>query len=89
MPFLDDIESVSCGQHHNIALSKSGKIFVWGDNKFGQLGLDPTISPIVHVPQELQISCPEKPGLPSTLFAGWTHSVIQTGISINFLKMES
>lgn len=78
VPFLDDIGSVSCGQHHTVALSKSGKIFVWGDNKFGQLGLDPTIHPVVYEPQELQIPSTAEKGLPSTLFAGWTHSVTQT-----------
>ncbi|XP_034230431.1 secretion-regulating guanine nucleotide exchange factor [Thrips palmi] len=78
VPFLDDIVGISCGQHHNIALSKSGKIFVWGDNRFGQLGLDPAIHPVVYTPHELQISLPEIKGLPSALFAGWTHSVVLT-----------
>ncbi|XP_071953933.1 probable E3 ubiquitin-protein ligase HERC4 [Antedon mediterranea] len=29
---------VSCGSHHSIALTKEGKIFSWGSNKYGQLG---------------------------------------------------
>ncbi|XP_075072549.1 putative E3 ubiquitin-protein ligase HERC4 isoform X2 [Mixophyes fleayi] len=33
------IVQVSCGHHHSLALSKESEIYVWGDNRFGQLGL--------------------------------------------------
>ena len=44
--FFDQIEvtivSISCGDSHSMALSKSGQLFVWGDNQFGQLGRNNT-----------------------------------------------
>lgn len=35
------IQSVSCGQAHNIALTALGTILVWGSNTHGQLGCGP------------------------------------------------
>lgn len=72
---------VSCGQNHSLALSNTGKIFVWGDNKFGQLGLDPTVQRFVYKPQELPLSnVQDMKGNPSSIYAGWTHSVLVTGM---------
>lgn len=36
---LPVISSVSCGLFHTAALSTNGEVFVWGDNRYGQLGL--------------------------------------------------
>lgn len=33
------IIAVSCGHHHSLALSKSGYVYSWGHNAFGQLGI--------------------------------------------------
>ncbi|XP_039591074.1 probable E3 ubiquitin-protein ligase HERC4 isoform X2 [Polypterus senegalus] len=33
------IVQVACGYYHSLALSKDSKIFSWGQNKYGQLGL--------------------------------------------------
>jgi len=35
---LDNIEAVSFGSHHVVALTKDGNIYTWGDNDEGQLG---------------------------------------------------
>ncbi|XP_074130227.1 putative E3 ubiquitin-protein ligase HERC6 isoform X2 [Sminthopsis crassicaudata] len=35
----DKIIQVSCGHYHSIALTQGGKVFSWGDNDHGQLGL--------------------------------------------------
>nr|CAD7263232.1 unnamed protein product [Timema shepardi] len=51
---LPNIQKVVCGQHHTIAQSLDGRIFGWGDNKHGQLGLDPSTHPYVYTPLELQ-----------------------------------
>jgi len=40
----DSIISISCGGNHVIALSPSDKIYVWGHNGYGQLGLGDTIN---------------------------------------------
>ncbi|XP_078386063.1 putative E3 ubiquitin-protein ligase HERC4 [Cetorhinus maximus] len=36
---LRNIIQVACGNHHSLALSKDGKLFAWGQNTYGQLGL--------------------------------------------------
>ena len=36
--FNERIIQIKCGFKHSIALSQNGKIFVWGNNSFGQLG---------------------------------------------------
>ncbi|XP_028968234.1 probable E3 ubiquitin-protein ligase HERC4 [Galendromus occidentalis] len=33
------LSQIACGANHSMVLSKSGVIFVWGSNRFGQLGL--------------------------------------------------
>lgn len=35
---LYDIQKVQSGQNFSMALNKEGKVFVWGNNNFGQLG---------------------------------------------------
>jgi alpha-tubulin suppressor-like RCC1 family protein len=32
------IKKICCGANHSLALSKSGHVFAWGDNEFGQIG---------------------------------------------------
>lgn len=34
------IKQISCGQYHCLALSFSGDIYCWGDDEYGQLGLN-------------------------------------------------
>lgn len=31
---------IKCGFHHNIALTESGRIYGWGLNNYGQLGVN-------------------------------------------------
>lgn len=46
-----DITAVAAGDYHSVALDKEGRLFTFGDNSYGQLGLDFNIdSNIVDVP---------------------------------------
>jgi tRNA A-37 threonylcarbamoyl transferase component Bud32 len=36
----EKIVMISCGELHSLALTESGRVFGWGDNLFGQLGVD-------------------------------------------------
>jgi hypothetical protein len=36
----EKIVMISCGGWHSLALTESGRVFGWGDNTFGQLGVD-------------------------------------------------
>ena len=33
-----EIKKISAGDSHSLAIDKSGNLWVWGDNSFGQLG---------------------------------------------------
>lgn len=37
--FPAGIVQVACGENHSAALGLDGRLFTWGRNKFGQLGL--------------------------------------------------
>ncbi len=59
-----DVVQVFCGGHHyagfSAVLSSDGRVFVWGDNSFGQLGFDskkkPCLAPQALVLQEKAVS---------------------------------
>lgn len=34
------VTQISTGDYHSLALTKDGRVFAWGDNSFGQLGVD-------------------------------------------------
>ncbi len=36
----EKIVMISCGVWHSLALTKSGRIFGWGSNRYGQLDVD-------------------------------------------------
>ena len=35
---LTDVQAVSVGDHHSMALTRNGYLFAWGHNRCGQLG---------------------------------------------------
>jgi alpha-tubulin suppressor-like RCC1 family protein len=36
----EEIASVSCGAFHTLAVSRSGKLFAFGEGKYGKLGIN-------------------------------------------------
>ncbi|XP_050301465.1 secretion-regulating guanine nucleotide exchange factor-like [Anthonomus grandis grandis] len=72
VPDLEDVISVASGQHHTLALRENGTILSWGENKFGQLGVDPNVANS-FIPLEVF----HHDGLES-VYAGWTHSAALT-----------
>ncbi|XP_032188747.1 probable E3 ubiquitin-protein ligase HERC6 isoform X3 [Mustela erminea] len=69
---LADIKiiQVSCGHHHSLALSEDGRLFAWGSNSHGQLGLGKEC-PSQASPQRVQFL----DGIPLTqVAAGGAHS---------------
>lgn len=68
VPELNDVISTASGQHHTLALRENGTVLSWGENKFGQLGVDPNVANS-FIPLEVF----HHEGLTS-VFAGWTHS---------------
>ncbi|KAJ8956887.1 hypothetical protein NQ318_014304 [Aromia moschata] len=48
VPDLEDVISVASGQHHTVVLRENGTVLSWGENKFGQLGVDPNVANITR-----------------------------------------
>jgi hypothetical protein len=48
------INDIECGAYHSLAITKSGKMYGWGDNGCGQLGLGKK-KPKIFVPSEISI----------------------------------
>lgn len=44
---------VCCGWDSSAALTRNGELYVWGSNRYGQLGLDPSIFPLVPHPRKI------------------------------------
>lgn len=72
VPELEDVISVASGQHHTVVLKENGTVLSWGENKFGQLGLDPVLLNS-FVPMEVF----SHEGL-EKVYTGWTHSAAVT-----------
>ncbi|KAB8659306.1 hypothetical protein FH972_026195 [Carpinus fangiana] len=36
------VSKIACGDHHSVALDRQGRVFTWGDNQRGQLGIGDT-----------------------------------------------
>ena len=61
---FEKIDSISCGYRHSLALTQTGKVYAWGQNYWGQLGLKDTKieskPKLVEMPNNVsvkQISC--------------------------------
>lgn len=49
-----NIVQVACGFKHSLVLTDGGKLFSFGDNEFGQLGLGPSAGERVLTPQPME-----------------------------------
>lgn len=47
-----DIKSISSGDYHSCSVDSDSKVYCWGDNKYGQLGVDPSTKSISKIPVE-------------------------------------
>lgn len=73
VPDMEQVVSIASGQHHTVVLKDGGTVITWGDNKYGQLGLDPNQAANQFVPTEVfSDESFEK------VYAGWTHTAALT-----------
>jgi len=75
----DTILHVTCGAYHSACLTRSGKIFIWGDNKHGQItvslsGGSSIMCPYPHCIDQQYFA--HKPV--SRIVSGWTHILAET-----------
>ncbi|XP_058109498.1 ultraviolet-B receptor UVR8-like isoform X2 [Magnolia sinica] len=62
-------KTVSCGARHNAIVTEDGKVFCWGWNKYGQLGLGDMIDR--NTPSQV----PLDDVLPTKVACGWWHTL--------------
>ncbi|KAH9766854.1 Regulator of chromosome condensation (RCC1) family protein [Citrus sinensis] len=71
-PSLENVhsKSVSCGARHTAVIADDGKVFCWGWNKYGQLGLGDVIDR--NIPSQVTIEgC-----VPRNVACGWWHTLL-------------
>ncbi|VVD01437.1 unnamed protein product [Leptidea sinapis] len=74
VPVLKSITHVSCGQNHTVAWSSDEKaLYVWGDNKHGQLLLNPEKYKKIYKPEKIDIDVRKKV---KKLVSGWTNVLL-------------
>ncbi|KAK6632395.1 hypothetical protein RUM44_007437 [Polyplax serrata] len=59
---VSDCVDVSCGEWHCIVRTSKGEFYSWGNNHFGQLGLDPEIIKFSKKPVKINLSLPNREG---------------------------
>lgn len=64
---------VCCGWDSSAALTRNGELYVWGSNRYGQLGLDPSGFPSVPQPRRISIG-----GRIKNISMGLRHTAIVT-----------
>ncbi|CAN6977807.1 hypothetical protein BRARA_I03809 [Brassica rapa] len=65
-----NIKTISCGARHTAVIADEGKVFCWGWNKYGQLGLGDVIDR--NAPSEVRI----KDCVPKNIACGWWHTLL-------------
>ncbi|KAL6443146.1 hypothetical protein ACFW04_002830 [Cataglyphis niger] len=82
----ENIENVVCGQYHTVVITKNQKnmynIYVFGDNKHGQLGFYPKTFSETRLWQPICISLPGMQiDTPIQIHAGWSHiNILSDGV---------
>ncbi|XP_014230032.1 ultraviolet-B receptor UVR8 [Trichogramma pretiosum] len=74
VPGLDNVSSVSCGQYHTVICTNDNKVFAWGDNRYGQLGVD--ISKFKQTTKPMEVEGLKNFGICKEVYCAWTHSAI-------------
>ena len=67
---LDDVRIVAAGNNHSLAVTMDGRVFAWGDNSYGQLGLG---SLVTGSNEPVQVVLPGG-ALARSVVAGYDHS---------------
>ncbi|XP_047152230.1 ultraviolet-B receptor UVR8-like isoform X1 [Vigna umbellata] len=71
-PSLENIhaKNISCGARHTALVTEGGRVFCWGWNKYGQLGLGDVVDR--NVPSEVTI----EGFVPKSVACGWWHTLL-------------
>ena len=59
-PVMKGVSSVSCGREHTAAITTNGDLYMWGNNKDGQIGNGSTanvLTPVLIMKGVVRVSC--------------------------------
>nr|BAE98367.1 regulator of chromosome condensation-like protein [Arabidopsis thaliana] len=65
-----NVKTISCGARHTAVITDEGRVFCWGWNKYGQLGIGDVIDR--NAPAEVRI----KDCFPKNIACGWWHTLL-------------
>jgi hypothetical protein len=83
VPGLSRVKHIASGQFHTFAITDDNRLYGWGCNKFGQLGIDPTLHQTVLTPLEISLP-PDSIDSQTLVHSGWSHGALLTGNIIKF-----
>lgn len=69
---------VACGRRHTAVLDDCGRVWTFGENKYGQLGRDIGDGKFDRVPRLVAGSLDEKESGGFDIDSGWSHTVVRT-----------
>lgn len=81
---LSPVREVACGQHHTVVITRDNQLFAWGDNKHGQLGIDPEKRKIVTIPVKVENG--SEVNNMSKIYCGWTHTCLYCKTCFIYIK---
>lgn len=70
---MQDVEQIASGGFFSLALTKENKVFSWGINEYGQLGIGESSQLSVNQPVIVDFQ-----GTVKNIFAGEDHAVLLT-----------
>lgn len=80
---LENVAKIACGQNFTLALTTDRKLYGWGCNKFGQLGITPARCQFSDIPLSIELVSPLLEEITLNDFiqlkCGWTHCILQVG----------
>eukprot|EP00522_Entomoneis_paludosa_P002073 CAMPEP_0172476706 /NCGR_PEP_ID=MMETSP1065-20121228/70515_1 /TAXON_ID=265537 /ORGANISM="Amphiprora paludosa, Strain CCMP125" /LENGTH=663 /DNA_ID=CAMNT_0013234935 /DNA_START=140 /DNA_END=2131 /DNA_ORIENTATION=+ len=73
-----NLKKVGCGRRHTVVLDEEGRIFSWGDNKYGQLGrVFDSSNKRDSVPKQVHGPWEEEGFIVRDIQCGWSHTVVR------------
>jgi alpha-tubulin suppressor-like RCC1 family protein len=70
--------AIAAGAAHSLVLTDTGRLYAFGENRYGQLGVAAGSGSEAPEPQPAQVSLPSAAGQPVALAAGAQHSLVLT-----------
>jgi alpha-tubulin suppressor-like RCC1 family protein len=58
---IASVAEMQIGADHGCALTRTGELYCWGDNSYGELGQGSPSTTPGYIPQQITVACPGEP----------------------------